>query len=269
MKKAAKLKPKATKKTLKSESSTPTLHVSFKGCTPYLFVRPLPEPPKKRVAPKVRAMTDAGALIQATSFRQDYHHLHLLAIAGDDMALEMLIKNARWLIETLERLAERDPVRFHQWTHSDDRWPSFIGKKKVFGERAARFIKILELSKTSPLSHKWNPNSPATQSAHQMIAWLEDNQHILKLPPLSKSTYEEWFEIGWQGLLNAIKGKPEKDAYLRKFVLGQANTQWKRRGFSRGALGGEDDTEVGLEGVIRDRIRAALKQGMRSIVVNL
>jgi hypothetical protein len=241
----------------------------FKDCTKYELLRPLPKTPKKRIAPRINWLDDGALLVQAGMTQQLYQELFALVDKGDDRALALIIKNVFAVIEGLENRVERDPVRFHQWSHAEIRWPSFIGKKKVLGERAKRFIELLELSKSNPLRHKWDPNSPATQSAHQMIAWLEENQETLKLPPLSRDTWEHWFDVGWQGLITAANGTPEKDPYLRKIAEGMAETKWNVRGQSRGTPRGSKDAESGKEGIIRYRLRTALKQGVKTIVKNL
>ena len=241
----------------------------FKDCTPYQLLQPLPKVPKKRIAPKKNWLSDGALLVQKKKMRQDFRDLFEFADHGDDRALDLIIKIVFKVIEGLEHRIERDPVRFHQWSHPEIHWPSFIGKKKVLGERAKRFIELLELSKTCPLRHKWDPNSPATQSAHQMIAWLEENQQTLNLPPLSRATWEQWFDVGWQGLVTAMKGKPEKDPYLRRIAEGMAETKWVIRGQSRGTPMGKKEDESGKEGVIRYRLRTSLKQGVKSVVKNL
>jgi hypothetical protein len=241
----------------------------FKDCTTYQPISPLPKTPKKRVAPRFNGLNDDDLIFQASLFQEWYDGLFELVDKGDDKALELIIKGVCTNIEKIECRIEKDPVRFHQWSHSEIRWPGFIGKKKVFGERAKRFLELLELSKTSPLRHKWDPNSPATQSAYHLIAWLEENQGTLKLPPLSRDTWEHWFDVGWHGLVTATKGKPEKDPYLRKIAEGMAETKWSVRGQSRGTPMGAKEDNSGKEGIIRYRLRTALKQGVRTIVKNL
>ena len=241
----------------------------FKDCTTYQLLGPLPEAPKKRVAPRFNGLNDDDLIFHARLFQEWYDGLFELVDKGDDKALALIIKGVFTNIEKLENRIERDPVRLHQWSRSEIRWPSFIGRKKAFSERSERFIKLLKLSETNPLGHKWNPNSPATQSAHQMIAWLEENQEILKLPPLTAATWEQWFDTGWQGLITATNGKPEKDPYLRKIAAGMAKTKWDVRGATRGAPRGTKEDETGKEGIIRYCLRTALKQGVKSLIKNL
>lgn len=241
----------------------------FKGCTPYQLLRPLPPAPKRRMAARINWIDDAALVVQEETKRQELQQLFELVDKGDDRVLALIMKNVFAVIEGLEHRIERDPVRFHQWSHSELRWPSFVGRKKVLGQRAKRLIELLELSKTCPLRHKWDPNSPATQSAHQMIAWLEENQQELNLPPLSRNTWEAWFDVGWQGLITATKGKPEKDPYLRKIAEGMAKTKWGVRGQSRGIRRSEKEEDTGFDRIVRDSLRTALKQGVRTLTKNL
>jgi hypothetical protein len=195
------------------------------------------------------------------------HRKELFALAdkGDDRALGLLIKHAWEILERMESLIERDPVRFHQWSQHEIRWPSFIGRKKVFTARHKRFMELLDLSKTCPLRHKWNPESHATQMAHQMIAWLEDNQEILALPEVSRETWEIWFEAGWESLLHATGGEPEKDPFLRGITLGISKERRKTRALSRCTSPRAKEEDAMLDGVIRSDLRTALKQGFETL----
>ena len=48
-----------------------------------------------------------------------------------------------------------------------------------------------------------------------MLFWLDENQSVLPLPPLSKDSVAQWFEVGWQGFSESLQGRPETYPYLR------------------------------------------------------
>jgi hypothetical protein len=239
----------------------------FEKCSPYLLLKQIPKgaslPPDHHTNERLDAVVAHSTHELLTKNLKVVFHL---ADNGDARAIEIMVRSAFLAAHLLDRLVEKNPTRLHSWSHSEIRWPSFIGKKKVFEQRRERFIEVLELSKTCPLDFKWEPNSPATQSAHQMIEWLERNQIILNLPALSKGTRKTWFEIGWKALLERTGSHPERDPYLRSIGFYQADREWRERGFTKQT---QREDRAQLEVIIQRRIKAALFQGFNTLTSRL
>lgn len=253
------------KKALNQQGSRTIL--PFEKCTPYLLLKQIPKGASLPPAYPTNERLDSGAAkatqnLLAKNLQVVFH----LADNGDSRAIEIMVRTTFLATELLDQLVEKNPKRLHSWSHPEIRWPSFIGKKKVFEQRRKRFIELIELSKTCPLNFKWDPNSPATQSAHQMIVWLERNQSVLNLPPLSKTTRKSWFEIGWKALMFRTDGRPENDPFLLSVGLKQAEREWLERGFTKATQRGD---KAQLEVIIQRRIKAALLQGFNTLTSRL
>ena len=169
----------------------------------------------------------------------------------------MLLEYASAAIEALESIARRKPTALHSISKHHIRWPAFIGNKEFFDARNHLLLSTLKLGEKSPLSHKWNPKSPATFTAYSMLYWLLENQASLELPPLSRSSRKVWFEAGWAGFSAALQSRPEKYIYLRTTVEEHAPKESARKQEKRN-----------LETVIRAKMKDAVRQSFQSVTRN-
>jgi len=202
-------------------------------------------------------LTDEEFSERLERMRTESNQLFILAENGDWRAINLILRTAGDHTESLEILARRNPELLHPVAKLNIKWPAFISRKKMVGKLNTWLIKRLKLAEDCPLNFKWEPESRATATAHHMIDWLEKNQTALSLPPLTKQTAMQWFELGWRALMKGTDGQPEKNPYLQKFVIKQAESELKRSdGYS---------AEDALEKIMQRRLKDAIKQGFKTL----
>ena len=241
--------------------------LQFSHCTPFPLVQKLEdtnfenamtdEPSRTPETFESDKMGEAEALERIALYNSQIKELYGRTMMGDELATAVLVEYASVAIQALEQIARSTPERLHQMSMSHIRWPSFIGIKEFHTERNRELIKRLKLGDTSPFRHKWNPNTPATHTAYSMLYWLVENQSILQLPPLSKTSVDQWFETGWQGFSENLQNLPEKYLYLRHLHEKAAAKKVERSQEKRN-----------LETVIRELMKKAVKQGFKSVTNN-
>jgi len=202
-------------------------------------------------------MGEAEAAERLASYKNQTEELYDQAMQGDELAAAVLVEFASTAIQVLEHMARSTPERLHRMSMHQIRWPSFIGIKEFQNERNQELIKKLRLGEMSQFRHKWNPKSPATHTAYSMLYWLVENQSILQLPPLSKTSFDQWFETGWQGFSESLQNLPERYPYLRHLIEKAAAKKVKTSQEKRNP-----------ETVIRELMKKAVKQGFTSVTRN-
>ena len=202
-------------------------------------------------------MGEAEATELLASYKSQTGELYEKAMWGDELAAAVLVEFASTAIQVLEHIARRKPERLHLMSMHHIRWPSFIGIKQFQNEKNQELIKKLRLGDESKFRHKWNPKSPATHTAYSMLYWLVENQSTLQLPPLSKASFDQWFETGWQGFSESLQNLPERYPYLRHLIEKAAAKKVKTSQEKRNP-----------ETVIRELMKKAVKQGFTSVTRN-
>ena len=237
----------------------------FSRCTPF----PLVEKRKKRRSKNSNPhetphwigafeadmrMGEEEAQERLSSYKAEITDLYDQALMGDELAIAVLVEYANTAIQALEQIARLNPKLLHPISEHHIRWPAFIGIKDIQLERNRALIEKLKLGDKSLFNHKWNPKSPATFTAYSMLYWLNENQSVLQLPPLSKATLDEWFETGWKGFSESLQGHPETYLYMRPHYEVTAVKKLNK-----------DQEKRDLNAVIRDRIKKAVKQSFNSV----
>ena len=90
-----------------------------------------------------------------------------------------------------------------------------------------------------------------------MLFWLVENQTALELCPLSETSCEHWFKIGWEGFVESLGGRPETYPYLRHSYEQAAASK---------VAGLQEKRNTGT--VIRELMKKAVKQGFKSVTKN-
>jgi hypothetical protein len=240
--------------------------ILYSQCTPFILVQerktkkqPSPDPrnPLLNAFKLDMRMGEEEVLRRAAQYNAVVAELCDEAMDGDELAARLLVEYASVAIQTLEQIAYRRPKVLHPMSLYHIRWPAFIGHKEFHREKNLQLMEKLKLGEKNPLNHKWNPKSPATFTAYSMLYWLQQNQAALQLPPLTKATFEKWFEYGWEGFVHQLQGHPEKYGYLRS--LFELSAQKKVT---------KNQEKRNLETVIREKIKHALKQGFKTVTRN-
>jgi hypothetical protein len=132
--------------------------------------------------------------------------LAILASNGDHMAYESLLRIAEAASQQLTLAPAKLALKYSQ---AKSCWPVVADMK---GTHLVS-IKNLRLGSNLPAVKK----TESSEHAASLLAWLIVNQLPLELPNLTTSTRTHWFEIGWNAILAATDGQPERDSILRKF----------------------------------------------------
>ncbi len=237
----------------------------FLDCTPFPLVQkgvkrrlkktnPDEPPPWVGAFESDLKMREQETLDRLDSYNTEIRDLFDQALQGDEMAAAVLVEYANGAIQALEQLANRNPRLLQPISIQHIRWPAFIGPKDFQLERNRQLMKKLKLADKSPFRHKWNPKSPATFTAYSMLYWLLENESVLQLPPLSKTTIDEWFEIGWNGFSESLNGHPEKYLYLSEKIEKYAHKESARKQEKRKK-----------ETIIRTKMKDAVRQSFKSV----
>jgi hypothetical protein len=203
-------------------------------------------------------MGEEEALERLGSYNEEVRDLFDQAMRGDNLAAGVLVEYASVAVEVLEQIANQRPRILQPMSRQQIRWPAFIGPKEFQLERNRELMEKLKLGDKSPFRHKWNPKSPATFTAYSMLYWLVENQSTLGLPPISKKTISDWFEIGWKSLSESLNGHPEKYIYLREKIEQHADKESARKQEKRNP-----------ETVIRAKMKDAVRQSFLSVTRNI
>jgi hypothetical protein len=241
----------------------------FEGCTPFPLVKKRGKRRRKNANPDESPhwlggfesdlkMVENEARDRLASYNAEIRDLFDHSLAGDELAAALLLEYASGAIQALEQVANRKPEVFHPISVHQIRWPAFIGTKEFHKDRNRDLIEKLKLGHKSPFTNKWNPKSPATFTAYSMLYWLLENEAVLQLPPLSKSTIDEWFEIGWNGFSESLNGQPEKYPYLREKIEQHAHKESARKQEKRKK-----------ETIIRTKMKDAVRQSFKSVTRKL
>lgn len=185
------------------------------GCTPFPLPRPIDEVPKEwlgidgliAVLYSPDEPPEGAAAARALFFA---------AVKGDLVVIKGLLDSAVTSIEILKAIAKKNPDVLRPIARKSLVWPDLIGIKEGSRDNNERLLKHLEVGKECSLRGKWNPKSPATQTALFMHTWLNTNQSLLGLHRLTQQTRKQWFETGWTALLDVTRHHPEKVSYLRQ-----------------------------------------------------
>jgi hypothetical protein len=237
----------------------------FPNCTPFVLFQKQTEkddtpyipnwpPPGMEAFAADMKMGEEEAMELVASFTRQAEDLYDQSMLGDELAAAVLADYASTAVQVLEHIARRKPEVLHKMSMEHIRWPSFIGIKEIQNERNQALIKKLRLGENSPFRHRWDPKSRATHTAYSMLYWLNENQSLLQLPPLSKDSFEEWFKTGWQGFCENMQNHPERYQYLRDSIEKAAAEKVLRSREKRN-----------LETVIKEQMKKAVKQGFKSI----
>jgi len=249
------------KKTSASEGGN-----GFSQCTPFPLVQERKKPKPKKTNPKEPPlwisefesdlmMGEEEAIGRVESYNGEVRDLFDQAMRGDNLAAGVLVEYASVAVQVLEQIANQSPRVLQPLSRQHIRWPAFIGPKQFQLDRNRDLIEKLKLGDKSPFNHKWNPKFPATFTAYSMLYWLLENEKVLELPPLSKKTKSDWFEIGWKGFFESLNGHPEKYSYLRQTVEEHADKESARKQEKRNP-----------ETVIRTKMKDAVRQSFLSVI---
>ena len=184
-------------------------------------------------------------------------------------------------LEIFKFIAELQPV-----------WPALVAPTPHNSQYVKKRMKMLGLASKSDFSMhpqaRWSPSNIATWNAISIIGTIRANQEWKKirqtlitenrnspipikftappawvkkcweLPPLTKRTAKEWFNVGWDALMEVTDGHPEHDSELRP--LGLYRT---RHSVYVGAQ--KIETPGTVEANIRDGIKARLLEAVTSL----
>ena len=100
-----------------------------------------------------------------------------------------------------------------------------------------------------------NRKSPIPVKIATPPAWVKN---CWELPPLTKRTAKKWFNVGWDALMEATEGHPERDPELRPLGIYRA-----RHSVYEGAQ--KKETPGTVEANIRDGIKARLLEAVTSL----
>jgi hypothetical protein len=177
---------------MKKQAPTPPLQNTPPGCTPFVLLKPIDELPKE--------LLGIDALIAASYSPDegpepvaDALGLFFAAVQGDRVVINGLFNDAVTLIAVLGAVAKRNPDVLRPIARKQLFWPDLIGVKEGSSEHNRWLLKHLEVGKECSMRGKWNPKSPATQTALLMYTWLRTNQGALGLPPLAQETRKQSF----------------------------------------------------------------------------
>ncbi len=188
------------------------------GCTPFPLPRPtegLPEM-QKELAVVHDLIARLYSPDEGPEPVADALGLFFAAAKGDLGVIKGLLDHAFTLITILRTIAENNPDVLRPLARKSLVWPDLIGIKEGSRDNNKWLLKHLQLGTECSMRGKWDPKSPATQTALSMLIWLTTNQRVLGLPNLTQETRKQWFETGWIALLNVTGNHPEKVAYLRR-----------------------------------------------------
>jgi hypothetical protein len=187
-------------------------------CTPFLLLKPIEEVPKD-------ALGMEGLIAALYSPEEgpepvaDALGLFFAAVKNNQAVIKGLLDSAATVIAILGAIAKNNPDVLRPFARRLPVWPDLIGVKEGYRENNEWLLKHLEVGKECSIRGKWNPKSPATQTALGMWTWLQTNQSALELSRLTQTTRKQWFKAGWRALLDATEQHPEKNAYLRQIGL--------------------------------------------------
>ena len=184
-------------------------------------------------------------------------------------------------LEVFKYIAERQPV-----------WPALVTPTPHNSQYIKQRMKILGLALKSEFAMhskaRWSPANIATWNAMSIIGTIRANQEwkevrqtfitknkkspipvkIIEPPawvkkcwalsPLTKQTAKEWFNVGWDALMEATEGHPERDPELRPLGIYRA-----RHSVYEGAQ--KKETPGTVEANIRDGIKARLLEAVTSL----
>ena len=138
------------------------------------------------------------------------------AVKGDQTVIKALLDGATTLIAILGAIAEDNPDVLRPIARKLLVWPDLIGTKEGYLAKNKWLLEHLEVGKGSSMRGKWQPESRTTATALLMHTWLHTNQGALALPRLTQGTRKQWFQAGWNALLDETGGHPERNNYLRQ-----------------------------------------------------
>lgn len=223
----------------------------YRKCTPYSLLcdRAKSEPVKREARVPEEHLHDWNLLNDQTS-KILYNH----ALGGDEDAAKLLFQYAAHSTKLLRNLAFQNPSVLLPTSEYQIQWPMPCGKKKYLKEENEKVMKAINLGAKSKLTGNFNLKSPFTQTALQLLSWLQQNQETLGLPLLTKATRKQWFEAGWKRHLFETNDHPEEYDFLRKSVEKHAHKASARKQEKR-----NENT------VMRELIKDRVKQSFESL----
>jgi hypothetical protein len=214
---------------------------------------------KDKAPPKYPdAKAKEKALINAVGNAEGIEELQANAAAGDEDAMRMLVTFLHEVVDWLTGVSCRQPELVAKIASQRFAWPVLLARHPGFARETNGFLKRIQLGEACPYyskSNQWGIGwggkiSVATLWAEGIHATIEANRSHLRiakrlgrnnelkaewkkipqwakdcltLKPLTRDTAPQWFEVGWQAILDETNGKPESVPELR--ALGEHRAQ--------------------------------------------
>jgi len=192
-------------------------------------------------------------------FQDLYVRAHFM---GDPAAIKLLLETAEACIAYLGKIASDRAELLRPLASKRILWPAFIGKKEVCKKMNDELMQALKLGTESMMAGRWHADSPTTQQAQTMHRWLLENSVNLGLPKISRTTQKQWFETGWEALLEVTNRRPDLHPYFRPIGKNRLGGEKAvRRANNRGM---PEQTE----GMKRDDVITEIKSQLRRAYFN-
>jgi hypothetical protein len=142
--------------------------------------------------------------------------LLILSANGDQLALFNLVGIVEEAANRINSIASVRPELVRPLAQISLAWPGLVSRNKTHREEMRRLIDKIELGSKAIGGGASQLDKPATETAFKLYLRLQKDQLSLRLPPLTATTWDDWFRAGWKMLLRATSGHPEKDGFLRE-----------------------------------------------------
>jgi len=219
------------------------------------------------------------------------------AQANQQEAAEQLLHLVTDFVVALDQLAHQNPELLRPLVKANLGWPCVLSAKRESVTDGLAIVKLLGVGEEADFGisakKRWQVfgSTRANEVAVDIVCTIKANQKWLAyrkgfiherknipchmefpsppkwvldcaaLPPFSKASAVQWFEIGWQAILEATNGQPENDARLRE--IGKYRERHSiQQGHQKSLT--SHTADVNIRDGIRTRIRDALARIART-----